>query len=199
MPLTPCEPPLVLASTSRYRRELMDRLRIPYAAVAPAYEEEYGLALPPDELVLVLAAQKAQSLAPGYPGTLILGSDQVAVFEGRVLGKPGSAARARAQLRALSGAVHRLVTGVALHDTRSGQTATALCVHTMRMRALDDAQIAAYVAHDAPFDCAGSYKVEALGIALFESIEGDDFTGIVGMPLTRVVALLTAAGVRVPR
>ena len=191
-------PRIVLASTSRYRRELMDRLGVEYEAVAPDYEEEHALGLPPDRLVVELAVRKARSLEGRFPGALILGSDQVAEIDGEVLLKPGTAARARAQLARLSGRTHRLLTGVALVAAGSERVLTALDVHRMRMRHLAPEQVSAYVERDEPVDCAGSYKVEKLGIALFEAVEGKDFTAVIGLPLTRVVALLETFGVRVP-
>ena len=186
--------PLVLASTSPYRRELLDRLGVPYVAAAPAYEEEHGLALPPGELVQLLARRKAESLGGAYPEALVIGSDQVAELDGEILLKPGSEERAVAQLVRLSGRTHQLLTGVAIHDPRARRTEVALDVHRMTVRPLSEARIRAYVARDRPTDCAGSYKVESAGVALFESMEGLDFTAIVGLPLTLVVTLLARFG-----
>jgi septum formation protein len=186
--------PLVLASTSRYRRALLDRLGLAYEARAPLYEEEHDLALPPDELVQELARRKAVSLGPVCPDALVLGADQVAELDGAVLLKPGTPERAVEQLGRLAGRTHRLLTGVALHDPRSGRTEVALDVHRMTLRPLTEAQRRAYVARDQPVDCAGAYKVEEAGIALFEAMEGRDFTAIVGLPLTVVVTLLGRFG-----
>lgn len=185
---------LVLASTSRYRRALLEQLRLPFEVAAPAYEERHDLPLAPEALVVELACGKARSLAAAYPDALILGSDQAAELDGAILGKPGSQERAVDQLMRLAGRTHRLLTAVALHDGRAGTTATALTVHEMTMRSLSRAQAVAYVRADDPVDCAGSYKVESLGIALFERMRGEDHTGIVGLPLTRVVDLLLAHG-----
>ena len=191
-------PRLVLASTSRYRRELLDRLGVPYEAVAPAYEEEHDLPLSHEELVVELAERKATSLADRFPDALILGSDQIAVIDDEILLKPGTPARAEAQLRRLAGRTHRLLTGVALHEAATGHTEHFLDIHRMTLRVLTDAQIAAYVASERPVDCAGSYKIEGPGIALFDAMEGRDFTGIVGLPLTAVVALLGRFGWKLP-
>jgi len=190
------QPRLILASTSRYRRQLLEQLGLAFEAVAPPYDEEHALPLPPEQLVVELAARKARSLGPAYPDehALILGADQVAEAEGRLLLKPGSAERARAQLAELAGRTHRLLTGIALFQPSTGRLEQALCVHRMTMRPLDAAQIAAYVEREQPLDCAGAYKVEGLGIALFAVMSGDDHTGIIGLPLTRVLDLLARFG-----
>ena len=183
--------PLILASTSRYRRALMDQLGVPYQALAPAYEEEHDLPLPPQELVVALARKKAQSLKDQLPpDALIIGSDQVAEFEGEILFKPQSVERCEAQLAKLSGKVHRLLTGVAVYDNKSQRMESCLDIHHMHMRTLSTEEIRNYVAAEQPLDCAGSYKIEGPGIALFSSMKGEDYTGIVGLPLTRVVDLL---------
>jgi septum formation protein len=181
---------LVLASTSSYRRALLDQLRIAFAVDRPLYEEEHDLALEPEALVVELARKKAESLMTRHPESLILGSDQVAELDGRILGKPGSAAQAVSQLCALSGRTHRLLTGVALVDAATGRCETCLDVHHMTMRPLTPERLAAYVEREQPLDCAGAYKVEGCGIALFAAMRGEDYTGIIGLPLTRVVGLL---------
>ncbi|PIE17729.1 MAG: septum formation protein Maf [Proteobacteria bacterium] len=191
-------PRLVLASTSRYRRALLERLGVPFTAAAPRCDEGAYPGLAPDDLALTLARDKAESLAAAYPGALIIGSDQVVDLGGRILGKPGTAARAREQLAAMAGRSHRLVTAVAVHDARGGHTTTAVDVHLMTMRPLDQAAIAAYVAHDRPLDCAGSYLLELRGIALFDRIEADpetaDDTAIIGLPLMKTLRLLRERG-----
>lgn len=192
-------PPLVLASTSRWRADLLRRLGLPFHQADSDLDEGPWKArgLAPEQLVTELAVAKARAVAPAHPGALVLGGDQVAVLEGRILGKPGTAARARAQLAALSGATHELVTGTALLDGRTGTVHTTVDVHRMRMRPLTDAQIAAYVAREEPLDACGSYYIEGLGVALFEELSGTDYTAIMGLPLTHVVRLLTGAGVDV--
>jgi septum formation protein len=128
----------------------------------------------------------------------VIGSDQVAELDGEILGQPGTAARAAAQLRRLAGREHRLLTAVCVVRAGDGQRREALDVHRLRLRELTDDQIARYLAQDRPLDCAGGYKIEGPGIALFEWIRGNDFTGVVGLPLTQVVALLAGLGVSLP-
>lgn len=173
----------------------MDRLGLPYQAIAPDYEEEHALALRPAELVQELAARKAQSLRPRLSDALVIGADQVAELDGQLLTKPGTAERAVAQLRLLAGRTHRLLTGLAVLDTASGRLERELDVQEMTMRALSNAQLERYVSREQPVDCAGAYRVEGPGIALFESTQGDDYSGIVGLPLTKLVALLVRFGV----
>jgi septum formation protein len=196
-------PRLVLASTSRYRRALLDRLGVPYVAVAPDCDEDAwkdrGLA--PVALAVALARAKAASvvaLDPArYGGCHVLGSDQLVDLDGVVLGKPGTVDAAIAQLERMAGREHRLVTAVAL-QAPDGSVRELVDVHRLRMRALDRAALARYVARDAPLDCAGAYKIEEGGIALFASIVGDDFTAIVGLPLLGVGRLLADAGFPFP-
>jgi septum formation protein len=191
--------PLILASTSPYRRALLDRLGIPYQVRAPHTDEEAYRHLPPDEMALALAKAKAEAVSDA--NALVIGSDQVVDMDGVVLGKPGTAERAVDQLLSLSGRSHRLITAVAVHDTRTGLTSSDVDVHTLTMRHLDRAAITRYVAHDAPLDCAGAYKLEQRGIALFDRIEADpstaDDTAIIGLPLMKTLALLRAAGLDV--
>lgn len=192
---------VILASTSRYRRELVERLGITVTCMASPFDEEAakeslaGLALA--ERARALAIGKAEALGDAYPDAVIIGADQMGELDGEALGKPHTAERAREQLRRLGGREHRLHTAVAMHHRASGRTETAVDTHALVMRALTDGEIADYVARDAPLDCAGSYRVESLGIALFERVRGDDFTAVIGLPLTRVVALLEGFGVRV--
>lgn len=190
-------PKIVLASTSRYRASLLEQLGLPFTAVAPAYEEEHALPLAPEQLVVELARRKAESVAADHPGALIIGSDQGAEVDGQLLGKPGTRERAVDQLARLSGRTHRLLTGVALHDARTGTTRTELTVHRMTMRTFTQEEARRYVERDEPTDCAGAYRVEALGISLFESMAGDDCSAIVGLPLLSVVRLLIGAGVSI--
>jgi septum formation protein len=189
---------LVLASTSRYRRELLTRLGLPFEAVAPRYAEEHDLDPDPERLVVELAARKAESLAADFPDALIVGSDQVAAIDGEILTKPGTAERALAQLERLAGREHRLLTGLVVLEPRTGRSERTLDIHTLRLRALSRTQLQRYIEVESPLDCAGSYKIEGRGIALFESMRGDDYTGIVGLPLTRLVELLGRFGVEWP-
>ena len=192
-------PRLVVATTSPYRLELIARLGVPYVAVAHRCDEDAFKAhgTRPTDLAMQLARKKAESVALDHPGAFVLGSDQVCVFGEEILSKPGTAARAEAQLARLQGTTHELVTAVALRHP-DGQVRERLSVHPMTMRALSAAAIARYVAADQPLDCAGSYKVEGRGITLFERIGGDDFTGIIGLPLIALTDLLGDAGFEVP-
>ncbi len=191
---------LIVATTSAYRLALLDRLGLTYRAVAHRADERAlepsGAGVTPEDVALMLARAKAESLAAEFPGALILGSDQVVALDGELLHKPGDAENAVAQLRRMAGRTHRIVTAVALRRP-DGTFDSHVDVHVMRMRALPEAALRAYVAADQPYDCAGSYKIEGLGIALFEAAAGEDYTGIIGLPLTAVVTLLARAGVHV--
>jgi septum formation protein len=189
--------PIVLASTSRYRRALLERLGVPFESIAPAYDEEAEKAslasLDVEALSLALARGKAESVARVRPDAIVIGSDQIAVIDGERLDKPGTVERACAQLARLSGRTHRLVTSTVI--VHGASVLEHVDVHALTMRALTPLQIARYVARDRPLDCAGSYKSESLGIALFERIRGDDATAVVGLPLTAVTRMLAALGV----
>ena len=194
-------PRLVLASTSRYRRELLARLGLPFTARAPACDEEALKAslpgrTPPEHLAATLARAKAESLAEAEPGAAVLGADQVAAVDGEILGKPGSAEQAARQLARLAGRAHVLVTAVAL--ALDGSVREHVDVTRLFMRPLSSAQIERYVAADAPIDCAGSYRIEARGITLFERIESADHDAIVGLPLIALTSMLGAMGYPVP-
>ena len=191
---------LVLASTSPYRRALLARLGLGFETAGPRCDEDAlkDQGLPVAELVTRLARDKALSLVDDYPDAVIIGSDQAGDLDGAVLGKPGTPAAAREQLQRLQGRAHRLWTAVCVVDARTGERREDLDVHHLRMRRLSDAQIARYVAADDPVDCAGAYKIEGLGISLFERVRGDDFTAVIGLPLTRLVALLGRFGIEVP-
>jgi MAF protein len=190
---------LVLASTSPWRGDLMRRLGLPFEQMDPDLDEapHHAEGMAPRVLVMKLAEAKARALASKMPDALILGADQVVCIDGDVLGKPGSPERAFDQLRRLAGRTHELITGTALLDARTGSVHGRVCVHRMTMRRLSDEALRDYIRRDDPVACAGSYKVESLGVALFETMIGDDWTSIVGLPLTVVVGLLDAAGVRV--
>jgi septum formation protein len=191
---------LILASASPYRRSLLDRLGVAYEAREHRVDERAALAGAPGspgQQAQALARAKAESLAAEAPGAWILGSDQVAALAGEVLGKPGSEAAALAQLGRLAGREHWLHTAVALRAP-DGTVHEHLESHRLRMRALPEDALRRYVAADRPFDCCGSYRIECRGIALFEQIEGGDFTAIVGLPLMAVTRLLGSAGFPVP-
>jgi septum formation protein len=196
-------PPLILASTSRYRRELLERLKLPFSCVAPGVDEtslpaETGLAL-----VSRLAQAKAAAVAARHPQAWVIGCDQVAVRSdsaGResILGKPGSKARCIQQLEECSGQTLFFITGVALLRHESGDRQEFIDTTQVRYRILDRPTIERYVEREQPLDCAGGFKSEALGITLCESIDSADPTGLVGLPLIRLAALLRAAGFELP-
>ena len=191
---------LVLASGSPYRASLLRQLRVPFEACASEVDEESvkNSGLSPREVARRLAREKAEALAERFPDALLLGGDQVAELEGQILDKPGTREKSEEQLRLLSGKTHSLWTALALHDASSGVTRDLVHEHRMTMRSLSEGQIRRYVAEDLPLDCCGSYKIESLGIALFEKIEGHDHTAIVGLPLIELVSLLREFGVVVP-
>jgi septum formation protein len=192
-------PTLVLASTSRYRKELLSRLAIPFIARAPLCDEETLKRSGEDPALAAvrLAREKALSLRDDMPEAFILGGDQVVALDAHSLGKPHSTERAVEQLWALQGREHRLLTAIAL-VAPDGKVSTHLDTHVLSMRALSRAALERYVARDQPLDCAGSYKIEAGGIALFERIDGDDFTAIMGLPLIALASLLSLHGFVLP-
>jgi len=187
-------PRLILASTSRYRRELLQRLRLPFETVAPEVDEAADAAEAPAATARRLALAKAVAVARREPQAVVIGSDQVAELDGAALGKPGNHARAVQQLRTMSGRAVRFHTAVALTCAASGFLQQALVTVTVRFRALSDGEIEQYLLLEQPYDCAGSAKCETLGIALTEAIESDDPTALVGLPLIRTSAMLRAAG-----
>jgi septum formation protein len=187
-------PTLILASTSRYRRELLARLRIAFDVVAPAVDETPQPGEAPAALAQRLARAKAQAVAAQHPQAVVIGSDQVAELDGQAIGKPGSHERAVAQLRAMSGRRVVFHTAVAVVCAARGFADVRLAPVTVHFRSLDDAQIERYLRLEQPYDCAGSAKSESLGIALLEAIDSDDPTALVGLPLMRTCALLRAAG-----
>src|SRR5512143_1809202 len=188
---------LVLASTSRYRRTLLERLGLPFAALPPSVDETPLPGETPRATALRLAEAKARSIAARCPGALVIGSDQVADCDGRAVGKPGHHEAAFAMLTALSGKSVVFHTGLALLDVASGRCTTAMVDVRSTFRRLTAAEIGAYLAREQPYDCAGAVRSEALGIALFESIESDDPTALIGLPLIRLVSMLREAGVPV--
>jgi septum formation protein len=194
---------LILASTSRYRRSLLERLGLPFSCVAPGVDEaalsnEAGMAL-----VARLARAKAAAVASQHPQAWIIGSDQVALLveaggQETILGKPGTAAKCIQQLEQCSGRTLSFITGVAVVQHGSGACREFIDTTRVRYRDLDRATIERYVERERPFDCAGGFKSEALGITLCESIDSTDPTGLIGLPLIRLSALLRAAGYALP-
>ena len=189
--------PLVLGSTSRYRRELLSRLRLPFEVASPDVDEAPLPGEAPEALARRLALAKARAVAARHPEAVVIGSDQVACCEGRLLGKPGSREAALAQLRAMSGRDAVFLTAVAV-AMPGAATAQWLDTTTVRFRALADDAIARYIDAEQPWDCAGSFRCEGLGIALFEAIESNDPTALVGLPLIATARLLRAAGFVLP-
>ena len=187
--------PLVLGSTSPYRRELLQRLRVPFTVAAPDVDETPRPGETPQALATRLALAKARAVAGTYPGAVVIGSDQVADLNGRPLGKPGTHERAVAQLRDMRGQLVTFHTAVAVVCTESGFEAQDLAPVKVRFRNLSDDEIENYLQAEQPYDCAGSAKSEGLGIALLESIESDDPTALIGLPLIRTCRMIGAAGV----
>lgn len=190
-------PRLILASTSAYRRELLERLRLPFGTVRPEVDESALPGEAPEALARRLAVAKAAAVAPLHPGAWVIGSDQVAELDGFALGKPGGREAAIAQLRTVSGRTVQFRTAVCiLRDGDAGRVVDDTT--TVRFRALATDEIERYVDAEQPFDCAGSFKSEGLGIALFEAIETIDPTALVGLPLIATARLLRNAGFTLP-
>ena len=190
---------LLLASSSPYRRELLGRLQLPFTWQSPSIDESRRESETALDLVKRLAEEKARALAASHPDHLIIGSDQVAVLgDGQILGKPHDLPRAQQQLRAASGSSVTFLTGLALLNASNGNCQVDCVPFTVHFRSLSDAQILHYVQREQPFDCAGSFKSEGLGISLFRSTEGEDATSLVGLPLIRLVDMLLNEGVEIP-
>ncbi len=188
-------PSLILGSSSRYRRELLERLRLPFDVLAPEVDETPRAGELPAALAQRLALAKARAVSTAHPDAVVIGSDQVADLDGAPVGKPGTHERAVAQLRAMRGRSVVFQTAVAVVRASTGYVGTALVPVTVRFRTLTDAEIEHYLRTEQPYDCAGSAKCETLGIALLEAIESDDPTALVGLPLIRTSALLREAGI----
>ncbi|MBB1609963.1 MULTISPECIES: nucleoside triphosphate pyrophosphatase [unclassified Pseudomonas] len=190
--------PLILASSSPYRRELLQRLRLPFECASPDIDESPLPGESPEQLVRRLAEAKARALAARFPEHLIIGSDQAAVQGQAILGKPHTLERAMEQLKASSGSSVSFLTGLALLDSASGRCQVDCIPFRVHFRELDEARIHRYLEAERPFDCAGSFKAEGLGVSLFRATEGEDGTSLVGLPLIRLVDMLLAEGVQVP-
>jgi septum formation protein len=188
---------LVLGSTSRYRRELLQRLRIPFEVAAPQVDETPRPGEAPADLACRLALAKAQAIAYQFPGAVVIGSDQVADLAGEPLGKPGTHERATQQLRRMRGQTVIFQTAVAVVCAQTSFAQTELAPVKVKFRDLSNAEIEAYLRAEQPYDCAGSAKSEGLGIALLDAIESDDPTALVGLPLIRTCRMIRAAGVKV--
>ena len=185
---------LVLASTSAYRRVLLERLGLPFEVTAPHVDESPLPGEPPEAVAERLARAKALSVAPRFPDSLIIGSDQAAVCDGELLGKPGTHDNAVRQLRKVSGKETVFHTALCVHASGTGVTKLRSVPYRVRFRKLNDELIKRYLERERPYDCAGSAKAEGLGIALIERMEGDDPTALMGLPLIALVSLLQELG-----
>ncbi|MDJ0861832.1 MAG: nucleoside triphosphate pyrophosphatase [Gammaproteobacteria bacterium] len=185
---------LILASTSPFRRQLLERLGVPFSTVNPEVDESRLEGESAEDLVRRLAEAKARSVATHQPHAMVIGSDQVAVLGDRILGKPGNKERAVAQLTACAGRRVQFLTGLCVADVASDRVQVDIVPYSVTFRSLSPAQILAYVEREEPYNSAGSFRSEGLGIALFERMSGEDPTALVGLPLIRLVAMLQAAG-----
>ncbi|MEG0150772.1 MAG: Maf family nucleotide pyrophosphatase [Comamonas sp.] len=190
--------PLILGSTSRYRRELLSRLQLPFETVSPEVDETPLPGETPLDLSLRLSRAKALAVAALHPGAIVIGSDQVPELDGQPLSKPGTHERATEQLRQMSGRQMNFHTGVCVTCAETGFTEASVVTVQVRFRQLNDAEIERYLRAEQPYDCAGSAKSEGLGIALLDAIVSDDPTALIGLPLIRTCQLLRAAGVVLP-
>jgi septum formation protein len=189
------QPALILGSTSRYRRELLARLRVPFDVVSPDVDETPLAGESPQVLATRLALAKAQAVAALHPHAVVIGSDQVADLNGEPLGKPGTHERAVQQLQRMRGQTVVFQTAVSVVCQASGFEQTELAQIKVLFRDLSDADIEAYLRAEEPYDCAGSAKSEGLGIALLDAIDNDDPTALIGLPMIRTARMLRAAGI----
>lgn len=191
-------PPLILGSTSTYRRELLARLRLPFEVARPGTDEAPLPGEPPLTRARRLAAAKAAAVAASRPDAVVIGSDQVAVCKGTVLDKPGNAANCRTQLQQLSGSSAEFHTAVTVMWNAQQRVEAFEDLTVVHFRLLDADTIERYIAVEQPFDCAGSFRSESLGVTLFERVVSDDATGLVGLPLIRLAAVLRSFGYVLP-
>ena len=190
-------PTLVLGSTSPFRREILQKLGLPFETAAPDIDESHLENETPEHLVARLAEAKAREVAKEFPNALIIGSDQVAVNEGEILGKPHTHERAIEQLQNASGKTVRFLTGLCLYNSAADKVQCEVVPFDVVFRQLTLEQIENYLKHEQPYKCAGSFKSEALGIALFERLEGEDPNTLIGLPLIRLVRMLENEGMQV--
>jgi MAF protein len=189
---------LVLASSSPYRRQLLERLRLDFQTGTPAIDETPAPGETGENLVLRLAESKARALATRYPSHLIIGSDQVATLGETILGKPGNLPAAQGQLKAQSGRRVSFYTGVAVIDSQTGRVYSDIDRTVVQFRQLPATAVSRYLEREKPFDCAGSFKCEGLGISLFDAIKTDDPTALTGLPLIKLCQLLRKHGLEIP-
>jgi len=188
---------LILASSSPYRKQLLDQLQLDFEVAVPDIDETPKAGETPEQLVERLAIEKAKAVAGNHPGCLVIGSDQVAVHDKEIVGKPRDHQDAVEQLRFASGKSITLFTGLALINSDSGKVQSLVEPFTIHFRQLTEEQIASYLKKDQPYNCAGSVKSESLGVALFERFEGNDPNSLIGLPLIRLVRMLENEGVNV--
>ena len=190
--------PLILASTSPFRRQLLARLGLAFSTVAPEIDESQRAGESAEVLVRRLSEEKARAVGRAHPEALIIGSDQVACIDGAVLGKPGNRTAAVAQLQRAAGQAVEFYTGLCLLNSATGAVHVDCDRFRVHFRPLTDRQIERYLDAEEPYNCAGSFKSEGLGIALFERLEGDDPNALIGLPLIRLVKMLGREGIAVP-
>ncbi len=189
--------PLILASSSIYRRELLTKLGLVFSCISPDIDETLIIGESPESLVMRLAKEKALTAAHDHDAALVIASDQVAVINGQIVGKPGDHAHAVEQLTAASGQAVLFLTSLALFNSRSGHIQLEVVPFTVHFRQLNSDEIENYLQKEQPYQCAGSFKSEALGIALFERLEGDDPNALVGLPLIKLIEMLKNEGINV--
>ena len=197
MNISTTRPQLVLASTSRYRQQLLARLGLSFEIQAPQVDETARSDESPEQLVARLAESKAKAVAGLHPNALIIGSDQVALVDGQILGKPHSFEKAAVQLKREAGKRVTFLTGLCVYNTASRQSQVAVVPYYVLMRQLTDAQIKNYLLKEQPYDCAGSFKSEGLGIALFDRLEGSDPNALIGLPLIQLIHMLENEGLAI--
>ena len=189
---------LILASTSPFRREILQKLGLPFGAAAPLTDETMLDGESPEALVSRLAESKARAVADDWPDALIIGSDQVACVDGEILGKPGNRQNAVKQLLQAAGKTVTFYTGLCLLNSGNQQVQTSCELFKVHLRQLNELQIGRYLDHEQPFNCAGSFKSEGMGITLFSKLEGDDPNTLIGLPLIKLVEMLGNEGVELP-
>jgi len=188
---------IILASSSPFRKELLQRLQLNFDTISPEVDEIAKNGELPEDLVARLAQMKAREVAKSHPQALIIGSDQVAVLDGEILGKPGNHEKATQQLLAASGKRVSFLTGLCLFDSRDESLQVSVVPFDVEFRQLSPAMVEAYLQREKPYNCAGSFKSEGLGITLFERLDGDDPTALIGLPLIQLTRMLEKAGISI--
>jgi septum formation protein len=189
---------LILASSSKYRKLLLQRFGLPFDCYSPEIDETAQVDESPTDLVSRLALQKARAISESYPQSVVIGSDQLAVFKHKIIGKPGNHQTASKQLASFSGEVVEFLTAVSVVHDESGFTEQYTDRTQVCFRDLQNEEIERYLLKEKPFDCAGAFKAESLGIVLFERITSEDPTALIGLPLIRTAAMLRRAGLKLP-